>query len=245
MQSLLLLTQYFTRIPVKRSLDYRELPFRRAAHLLSFHGAFLALLPLGVSLLLSALWAPLFVNAVLTLILYLALSGAFHLDGLADSLDGLFSGRSRERILEIMKDPTMGSFGTAGIVLDLALKGYLFYELIYSGRFFLFPLMAAGGRLALCLAAQAGRRAKQNSSANLFIANVPASAVMVNLLFCLILAFSLNELLPLAVGLAVLFPVVLLFVSFCHRRIGGLVGDNLGLCAEMGELLIGIFLIWL
>jgi adenosylcobinamide-GDP ribazoletransferase len=48
-----------------------------------------------------------------------AITGALHLDGLADSADGLFGHATRERRLEIMRDPRVGSFGLAATILVL------------------------------------------------------------------------------------------------------------------------------
>jgi adenosylcobinamide-GDP ribazoletransferase len=50
-----------------------------------------------------------------------ALTGAIHLDALADSADGLGAG-SRERALEIMREPTIGAFGATALLLDLVVK---------------------------------------------------------------------------------------------------------------------------
>ena len=245
MQPILLLTQYFTRLPVNRTLDYSDRAFRWSAYFLSLHAAFIALIPMAGSLLLMMLHAPVLLNALLTLTLTLALTGAYHLDGFADTLDGLFSGRSKDRILEIMKDPTMGTFGTTGLFLDLALKTFIYYELILSGRIFLLPLMAGAGKLALALTAVAGKPAKATSSANQLINNIPAAAVVVNLGVCFLLAFYQGVLLETALALVFLFLGVLLFTYYCHRKIDGIVGDNLGFSAELGEIILGIFLVWI
>jgi adenosylcobinamide-GDP ribazoletransferase len=50
------------------------------------------------------------------------LTGALHEDGLADTMDGLGGGHTRERALEIMKDPRIGAFGALALMLMLALK---------------------------------------------------------------------------------------------------------------------------
>lgn len=245
MQWIFLLTQYFTRIPVKRDLDYSPENLRDASFLMALHAAFIALIPMGFALGLKWLGVGDLLNALLTLVVYLFLTGAFHLDGFADTLDGLFSGRSRERILEIMKDPTMGSYGTAGIFMNLALKSVIYYELIGSDLIFFLPLIAASGKVALLLAGHVGRKAKANSSANLIIGNIPALSILVNTAFTLVLAWSVNVLLPFSFSLVALFGVTLLFVRLCHARINGLVGDNLGFAAEMGEIVVGIFLVTL
>jgi adenosylcobinamide-GDP ribazoletransferase len=69
----------------------------------------------------TRLFPPL-VAGILTLILWVALTGGLHLDGLADCCDGLLASTSVERRLEIMKDPRLGAFGGIGLLLVLMLK---------------------------------------------------------------------------------------------------------------------------
>jgi adenosylcobinamide-GDP ribazoletransferase len=59
---------------------------------------------------------------VLDVVLLLALTGAFHLDGLGDAADGLFSHRSRQEMLSIMKDSRIGIMGVAAVVCVLGVK---------------------------------------------------------------------------------------------------------------------------
>jgi adenosylcobinamide-GDP ribazoletransferase len=62
------------------------------------------------------------VSGILTLVVWVALTGGLHLDGLADCCDGLLASTSVERRLEIMKDPHVGAFGVIGLILVLMLK---------------------------------------------------------------------------------------------------------------------------
>ena len=69
----------------------------------------------------SRLW-PLPVSALLDLLCLLVVTGAFHVDGLGDTADGIFSHRPRERALEIMKDSRIGMMGLVTVVSALAVK---------------------------------------------------------------------------------------------------------------------------
>ncbi|VEN75089.1 Adenosylcobinamide-GDP ribazoletransferase [Candidatus Desulfarcum epimagneticum] len=69
----------------------------------------------------SFLWGR-FVVSILDAALLAALTGALHIDGMGDTADGLFSRRSKERSLEIMKDSRMGAMGVTAIVLTLSVK---------------------------------------------------------------------------------------------------------------------------
>jgi len=69
----------------------------------------------------SRLWS-LPVAAVMDLLCLMIFTGAFHLDGLGDTADGIFSHRPRERVLEIMKDSRIGMMGLVTVVSVLAVK---------------------------------------------------------------------------------------------------------------------------
>nr|WP_319495246.1 adenosylcobinamide-GDP ribazoletransferase [uncultured Desulfobacter sp.] len=72
-------------------------------------------------LLASMVWPPP-AAALVDLIFLVAVTGAFHLDGLGDTADGIFSHRGRERALEIMKDSRTGMMGLVAVILGLATK---------------------------------------------------------------------------------------------------------------------------
>ncbi|WP_299983301.1 adenosylcobinamide-GDP ribazoletransferase [Desulfobacula sp.] len=80
----------------------------------------------------SYFWPPLVV-AVLDVIFLVVVTGAFHLDGLGDTADGLFSHRSRQRALEIMKDSRTGMMGLVAVFCILAVKTAGIYSVKTSG----------------------------------------------------------------------------------------------------------------
>ncbi|WP_300671723.1 adenosylcobinamide-GDP ribazoletransferase [Desulfoluna sp.] len=71
--------------------------------------------------LLSQLWPPMVVG-ILDTVLLMILTGGFHLDGLGDTADGLFSHRPKERALEIMKDSRSGAMGVLAMIAILSMK---------------------------------------------------------------------------------------------------------------------------
>ena len=80
----------------------------------------------------TPLWSP-FVVAILDVVFLVILTGAFHLDGLGDSADGLFSHRSKKRALEIMKDSRTGMMGLVAVFCILAVKTAGIYSVKTSG----------------------------------------------------------------------------------------------------------------
>jgi len=83
----------------------------------------------------SLLWSP-FVVAVLDVVFLVVVTGAFHLDGLGDAADGLFSHRSRKRALEIMKDSRTGMMGLVAVFCILAVKTAGIYSVKTSATHF-------------------------------------------------------------------------------------------------------------
>lgn len=61
-------------------------------------------------------------QAALLIVLMVVLTGGIHLDGFMDTIDGLFSGREREKCLEIMRDSRVGAFGVIGAICLLLFK---------------------------------------------------------------------------------------------------------------------------
>src|SRR5512135_3302494 len=88
----------------------------RAGIWFPFVGWLLGAILLAAQLLFTLLFAPL-LSAALLVRLWAWLTGGLHLDGLADCCDGLFASVPTERRLELMRDPRVGTFGSAGLTL--------------------------------------------------------------------------------------------------------------------------------
>jgi adenosylcobinamide-GDP ribazoletransferase len=110
--------QFITAIPLGRPR-----PFDAKGIIIHFPLAGLAIgLILSLfDLIASALW-PTSVAGVLDVVLLAAVTGAFHLDGLADAADGLYGQREREKVLAIMKDSRVGAMGLVAVACVLLVK---------------------------------------------------------------------------------------------------------------------------
>jgi adenosylcobinamide-GDP ribazoletransferase len=112
-------------------------------------GGSIALIQVGLAKIL-----PLPVSAVLSTGAWVFLTGGLHLDGLADSFDGLFNSSLPGRRLEIMKDPRLGTFGGLGLILMIVLKISLLATLPINFIWFAIPLAASTARWLLIWAAR-------------------------------------------------------------------------------------------
>lgn len=189
----------------------------------------------GATWWLSSLALPPLLAAVLAVTTWVILTGGLHLDGLADCCDGLLSAAPREKRLEIMRDPRLGSFGVIGLCLALLIKVAAIYSLPASNAIPAMLLAASSARGLLLLAggqptARAGGMGEEFSS-GLRRATLPLAAVPV---IGLSLWLGWSSLLAL---LAALLSTLGIF-ALARRRIGGLTGDVLGLVVEAGEMAV-------
>ncbi len=159
----LLMIQFFTRIPVNKNLQCEKENFKRGAFFLPvvafIIGGMEFLIYLGLKNFLPA-------NVIIVLlILFTAMvTGGLHMDGLADTCDGFFSLRDKERIVEIMKDSRIGSYGTIALIIDLLLKYQLLYSLVlkgYSIAIVLAPIIGRISILFLCLSKRTAKKMAQ------------------------------------------------------------------------------------
>ncbi|MCL6601441.1 MAG: adenosylcobinamide-GDP ribazoletransferase [Paenibacillus sp.] len=132
--------QFLSRFPVKSQPGFSPELLKRSVVYYPLVGAAIglctALCAAAATLLLPPLPA-----AVITLILWVGLTGGLHLDGWMDSADALLSYRPRERMLEIMKDSRVGAMGVLACVLLLMLKASLLAALLEGSSLFELPLL--------------------------------------------------------------------------------------------------------
>lgn len=112
---------FLTRLPVRTGAQGQEETLGRSTAWFPLAGLVLGLISYAVFSVLHPLLPPLAMGAVL-LAVSTWLTGGLHLDGLMDTLDGLASGRSREKKLEIMRDSRVGAMGVTGAVVLLLVK---------------------------------------------------------------------------------------------------------------------------
>jgi len=233
----LLLTamQYFTRIRVPAWVGHA--PERLTGAVRYFPAIGLIIGASGAAAMwLAALVLPAPLPAILSTAVTLLMTGAIHEDGLADTADGLGGGATRERALEIMKDPRVGVFGAIALMLMLLLK---------IATLSLMPLLTA---MAALVAAHAFSRfcavlvifasryvgSADRSRAAPVVEQVKIGDVIVAALFGLpALALCGPRVL---VAILVALMSVALLTRWCMRRIGGYTGDTLGATQQLAEI---------
>ena len=192
-------------------------------------GGILVLVNWGFSILL----APLVADA-LTIIALIILTGALHIDGLIDTIDGFAGGKTKEEILNIMRDSRVGAFGIIGIVSLIMLKLVLLHEMpleIKRGALLLFPVM---GRWAMVVASSLSVYARKKGTGKAFVDYCGRKELITASLITLIIAGGFLKILGLELFLFIL-ALTLLLAKFISRRIRGMTGDTLGAVNEIME----------
>ena len=227
---------FYTRLPVLRMAEVPD--FGRACWASPLAGAFVG----GIGGLAYAGaqgtgLAPA-LAALIALAATIALTGALHEDGLADTADGFGGGRTRERALAIMRDSRIGTFGACALLLSLLLRAGALASL--AG-----PALAIGALIAAHMSARAAlplfmrlvppARIDGLSARAGCPQSVPslmaASLGLAGLLLCLPLGTAL-------IALAVMAAAALGMAWLCRRRIGGQTGDVLGALQQVLETLV-------
>ena len=180
---------------------------------------------------------PSLLATLLVLVAWKLLTGGIHLDGLADTLDGL-TGRDPQERLAIMRDSRIGVFGALGLIVVLLIGFVALAELpgtVRERALLLAPVVGRDAPLFLACAFQPATPGRGSGSA--FMKAVTLPAVSIGALVVAVAAALILwpwGLLLAAVGLAVAGTTA----GFFSRRLGGLTGDVLGAAVELAELAV-------
>jgi adenosylcobinamide-GDP ribazoletransferase len=235
---------FLTILPVGGGSFPEGKAFARSMALFPFAGLLIGFLGVLGWTLLSLLFAGPF--ALWLTIAFLAfLTGGLHLDGFADTLDGLACRGTRERILDVMRDSRIGAFGAAGLIFLVGAK-YLALDQVSIPslpRFLL--MMVVTGRAAMVLVCFRSPYARSGPGlAKSFVENLRFRETAFSSLSALGIAFALLG----VAGIIAFFGTGLFSLGyrfFFLRKLGGVTGDILGAANELAELLCLILLILL
>jgi adenosylcobinamide-GDP ribazoletransferase len=246
MRGLLTALGLFTIAPVRGSTELDRASARHALLWLPLVGAGLgALAGLPVAAVRDARPVAGFVAAVIAIAVLALLTRGLHLDGLADTADGLGSRAPAERALEIMRQSDIGPFGVVTLVLVLLIDVAAVATLGHGtwGPLAALTLAAATARVAVVQAAQVGvAAARPGGFGALVTSSVPVPAVVVETLLLLGAGAGLgaavgaNPLVWAAVPAAAML-LAGLFRVHTTRRFGGVTGDVFGAVLELATAL--------
>nr|WP_079178404.1 adenosylcobinamide-GDP ribazoletransferase [Streptomyces mangrovisoli] len=205
-------------------------------------GLVVGVLAAAAGLLLLVLGAGPLLAAVATVAVPAALTRGLHLDGLADTADGLGSGKPAEDALRIMKQSDIGPFGVITLVLALFAQVAAVsraYDDSWARGALATVVAAVAARLALTLAARRGVPAARPEGLGAAVAGVvppgPAAAVAVAVLLAAAGAgalLGLDDAVRAAAAVVLALAAAEALLRRCTRRFGGVTGDVFGGLAE-------------
>jgi len=228
--------RFFTRVPVPAWVGHSTEALNRSTRYFPAVGLLVGGLGALVYLAAIQLWPPA-VAVLLSMAATIYATGAFHEDGLSDMVDGFGGGWEKSRILEIMKDSRVGSYGVVAMALALAGKGALLLSLPVA----LVPAALIAGHAVSRFASTCLIRCLDYvqedalSKAKPLATRLSWGALLVAGLFALLPLYWL----PLPQTLLALLLVVLATVWMarrCVRWIGGYTGDCLGATQQVTEI---------
>jgi adenosylcobinamide-GDP ribazoletransferase len=177
-------------------------------------------------------------RSVLIVLSLIAITGAVHVDGLADTADALGAGRDRARALEILQDSRIGTFGAIAIFFDLILKILALSTLAGSTRYFALILAPGLARYAMVLVSRRIDYLRSAGAGSTLLAHVGPRWPRRKLVFISPFVFVLAAKFQGAKALLVAAAVVIAMRWFYKRWLGGVTGDLIGACGELVEIAV-------
>ncbi len=234
--------RFLSIIPISGSFGTREEELSRSVPFFPLVGLFFGCIALPLAWGLSMVLPPA-VAAVFMVCILLSFSGGLHLDGLADTADGFFSARPRERMLEIMRDSATGAMGVIALVLLLSLK-IACLAAIGDKLFIAVLFMPIAGRIAiLLLMALLPYARPEGGLGTLFKDSFATNQARLRVLAVVLVFSGISWVAAGSQGILAVFAVLLvtaLFALFCRQKIGGVTGDTLGAACELAEATVAL-----
>jgi adenosylcobinamide-GDP ribazoletransferase len=235
MRVFIIALQFLTRIPINKDLKASDEDFAKGVVFFPLIGLIIGAFNLIVLIAASRLLGGVF-PAVCCLIAGTAITGGMHVDGLADTCDGIFSSRTRDRMLEIMRDSRIGTIGTIAVIFDYMLKLSLLSMLSGKVLYAAVLLSPAAARTLMVILIKTSVYARSGPGmGGLYLEKQTMGATIFAAVFglAIILVFS-------GVWGADAFMVcaVLLFLyrRFIYSKLQGMTGDTLGAANEVIEI---------
>ena len=236
--------EFLTRVRFSKRTDWRDEDFSRSVPYFPLVGLVIGSLLAAVNYGLFYIETPLFLRVTLLLLAEIIITGGLMDDGFMDTADGVFSARSRERMLEIMKDSHVGSNAVLAIIILLLLKIAAYLELSGETLTWVLLTMSVATRTFMVVFIVNFPYARKEGIGHMFTKYAKPFYTYIAFAVCagIIAACGLQYL---AVA-GICFTVTLIIAQYLKTQLGGLTGDTYGALTECGNviyLLTAVFLL--
>lgn len=239
MGSFILVIQFLTRLPINIEIKVKDDSFAKGVIYFPIVGLIIGLINAFVYLLASYALDGLF-PIVCTILANICITGALHLDGLADTCDGIYSARKRERMLEIMKDSRIGTHGALAIAFDLLLRLAILSNIPKHSIAWVIALTPVASKMVIPLLSKLSVYARAEGMGGLYIGKQTWGRTIGAVIIGVIIQLSVFKLQGLAAAAAV-FVVIGLYRLYIYSKIQGMTGDTLGAASEIAEITFLLF----
>lgn len=238
---IVLLIQFMTRIYVPLKVEYSEEKLAKGIKYFPLVGYFIGLIIFVIANILNKYVDNKYIISLLIILLELKLVGLIHVDGLADSFDGLFSYRDKDKILEIMKDSRVGTNGVVILIFYYLAKLILIAEIISHGDMrclIVYPIIA---RMSTSVNAGFGVYARDKGMSTGIIGINKMKDGIFSIILTLLLTILVYHNSGMLKGIAMLITGILFIFYFrqvVYKKIDGITGDTMGASLEMTGLIV-------
>ena len=221
-----------TRIPIPIKVDYNEKDFGKSIKYFPILGLLIGLILYFVYFIAAKFTDNKLLIAVFLIITETVITGGIHLDGLADTFDGIFSYRPKERILEIMKDSRIGTNGAIVLIIYFLSKTVLLSE-VGLKYIIIMPVIS---RIATVINAGLGTYARKTGMSNAIMDYNEKSDILISLIFTIVISFFFAGINGIIITF-ICFLFILYFMHYITKKIDGITGDTMGASLELTSIL--------
>jgi len=239
MNSFLIALQFLTIIPVTYTFTVNDKELGSSTLFYPVIGLLIGCILAVIAILITHIsWQ---IQSVILLIIWVMLTGGLHLDGLADCADAWVGGfASKQRSLDIMKDPAAGPVAVIVLVLVLLLKWSIIYSVLEKQLFEVIILAPMLGRLSILIQMITTNYIRTNGLGEKIVTSLPRPAVIAISVSGLLFGLYFLGLLAICLMLLTIFIIN----QLAKKRLGGMTGDVYGATVELVEtgILLGVVL---
>lgn len=234
--------QFLTRIHLVSQTVWTEEDFGKSVRYFPLVGAVLGMIYGGTAFIMFNLlphfgvFTPHYFGVAILLAMTVILTGGIHCDGFMDTVDGIFSGRPRDRMLEIMKDSRVGSFGVVVFVLLILIQYATILDINSHQLYKILFIMPIIGRLMMTSVIALCPYARNEGMGKAFAAYASKKMLLAVTAYTIILLIPVGMMGLVALTAAVLFT--LYFSRYVTRLLGGLTGDVYGAVCVLSETMV-------
>ena len=242
MKRFIIALQFLTIVRLSRKIQVEPEELGKSMGYFPMVGLVLGLILILFNILfLRILPAPVVDGILITILIIF--TGALHLDGLADTIDGLAGGSSKEEILHIMRDSNTGAIGVVGLTMTLLLKYAVLMNIPYEIKNQILVVMPVIGRWSMVELSLFSEYARSTNGIGLpFTTYLRKREFLFASATAILVSFVL-----LGIKGIIIMIVIGIFIlgsaKFLKVKIGGITGDTFGAINEISEVLVLILVL--